>query len=87
MEFVLREKNRRNCTERNISLGNEYEFYNRATTPDMVMAFWRDGHDGADIPKDLFGVLVSSTGLRYLFQSQEYFVMTDSGQTFERIKA
>lgn len=88
MEFILRQVSKKDGVEHNSILGYHYSYYNRRVAPTMIEGLWKNKGNELPIPKDLFGIIISEDGntYDYLYSSSDYFIMTATGTTFERIK-
>ncbi len=86
MEFILRKVKKKDGAEANEALGQSYEVYSRRTAPENVEGLWvlQNGHKL--LPHDLFGILVAGPMIVALYNDCAYYVMTENGTTFDRIK-
>jgi hypothetical protein len=86
MEFILRKVKKKDGSESNEVLGSSYELYSRRSSPNEVIGLWELSNKGLQIPGDLFGAIVTGSETRFLYTDSHYFIMSNSGANFDRIR-
>ena len=80
---------------KNQKLGDEYNFIDRNDSYEIFTEVYElafgEKHvadldpKSTDVSKDVFGFLVYGTTIKPLYRENKYYVMTESGKTFEKL--